>query len=108
MISERQLPKETKKLPKLLLTMLNNNLFNNYKKHSLSVIKASGEDRMKIEMISTISCLPAHCVFLLGRQFRGFLSSSKLCLRPLWALIHYCQPLKSLPVWSLLFPVVSQ
>lgn len=110
MISERQLPKETKKLPKLLLTMFNNNLYNNCNKHSLSVIKASGEDRMKIEMISTISCLPAHCVcvFLLGRQFRDFLSCRKLCLCPLWALLHYCHPLKSLPVWSLLFPLVSQ
>lgn len=107
MTSEKELQKETKSLPKLLISeTINNNIHS--KKHSFSELNTIREDRMEAKIISTISFLLAHYFFLLDKQFRGFLSCSKLCLCHLWVLLHYFHPFRSLPVWSLLFPMVSQ
>lgn len=113
-ISEKEILKGPKDLLWILLIIIvitivgiNNYYYNNCRKHSLSALKASREGRMEMKMISTVSSLPVHCVFLQGMQFRGFLSCSKLCLHPLWVLLHYFHPLKSLPfdpcsfLWSL-------
>lgn len=66
MTSEKELQKETKSLPKLLISETINNKIHS-KKHSFSELNTIREDRMEAKIISTISFLLAHYFFLLDK-----------------------------------------